>query len=116
MPTVAFAAPILPGKTGAFRELARELTEGFRADEMDVMQEKLGVHWEKWYVQETPDGTLAVIVFEADDPEVVMRELATSDDPSEVRMREKIREIHGIDLSDPEAAGPASEMVMDWTA
>lgn len=44
------------------------------------------------------------------------RELATSDDPSEVRMREKVREIHGIDLSDPEAAGPAPEMVMDWSA
>lgn len=60
--------------------------------------------------QETPDGTVAVVYLEADDVGAAMQHIATSQEPFDSWFRERMGEVHGIDLAGP---GPAPQQVID---
>ncbi len=111
MPAVAFAVPILPGKEEDYRRWFQEI-EGPRREEYLRSRQRLGVTREVIWNQATPQGTLAVVYLEADDIDRMFEGTASSDDPFDQWFREKVQEVHGIDLSQPQPGGPP-QMVFD---
>lgn len=106
------AFPILPGKLEAARAFAEEAMGDRRAD-FDEAQRRQGVTRETWSIQEMPDGSALVLVwFDSPDPQAAIAEVVR--DPSDfgVWFRERVKDINGIDLSEPvEGVG---EVILDW--
>lgn len=108
------AFPVLPGKVGAARAFAKE-TMGPRRSGFDESQKRGGVTRETWSVQENPDGSAFVLVwFESPDPEQTFTELAQDSSDFGVWFRERVKEVSGVDLAEPQEGGP--ELILDWTA
>jgi hypothetical protein len=113
MPTIAFAAPFLPGKTDEDREALRSCDSGDRQADHRASRERAGITREAVWIQSTPDGDVAVVMIEADDIGQAMGTLASSDDPFDVWFRDHIKNVHGMDLAD---APPPPEQVLDYRA
>src|SRR5436190_1659363 len=112
MGLVAFALPLLPDKVDDHRQFCKELV-GARRDEYEASRKRLGITLEAAWHQETPAGTVSVICLEADDLGAVGRGMGTSSDPFDEWFRERVRDIHGIDLTSP---APYPEQVLDYKA
>jgi hypothetical protein len=61
-----------------------------------------------WH-QQTPDGTLALVYMEAPD-EMAIRRFTASDAPFNAWFRDVMKEVHGVDISQP---GPPATKVLD---
>ena len=59
MKTIAFAVPILPGKTEQWKSFADEIVGAKRAA-FEHSQKELGLTAENWYLQRTPQGDMAI--------------------------------------------------------
>jgi hypothetical protein len=108
--SIAFSAPILPGKTEFDREAMRSCMEGERSSAYQASRGRHGISRESVWVQQTPAGDVAVVLLEADDLQAAFEGIASSEDPFDQWFREMVREAHGIDLTQ---AFPLSEQVMD---
>ncbi len=97
MPVMAVAMPILPGKFEEWRAWIAELM-GPRHAEYEAARRRQGVR-ETSFLQQTPMGDLAIIVWEGDDPAASMAAMAASKDPFDRWMAEKAMEFHGVDAS-----------------
>jgi hypothetical protein len=113
MPTIAFAAPLLPGKTEADRDALASCANGDRRADHQASRERSGITREAVWIQSTPDGDVAVVVVEAPDIEAAMGALATSDEPFDKWFREHVRDVHGMDLAE---GFPPPEQVLDYRA
>jgi hypothetical protein len=108
------AFPVLPGKVDAARAFAKE-TMGPRRSGFDESQKRGGITRETWSVQETPDGSAFVLVwFESSDPDQSFTELAQDSSDFAVWFREQVKEVSGVDLTEPQEGGP--ELILDWKA
>jgi len=108
------AFPVLPGKVETARAFAKE-TMGPRRSGYDESQNRGGITRETWSVQENPDGSAFVLVwFESPDPEKSFAELAQDSSDFAVWFRERVKELSGVDLTEPPEGGP--EHILDWTA
>ena len=114
MKTIAFAVPILPGKTEQWKAFAAEIV-GARRDEFEHSQKELGLTTENWYLQQTPQGDMAIVYMEGKDPAASLAELSKSQGSFEVWFKEQALEIHGIDFNQP-MPGPISEVINEWSA
>jgi len=112
MASYSFAIPILPGKTEAVRRLATEAS-GPRRSEMDEFQQRVGITKQEVWLQQTPQGDLSIVYFEAADPGRMFQELASSDKPFDRWYAQQLKEIHGIDPSQPL---PPNELIIEWPA
>jgi hypothetical protein len=72
---------------------------GEEKDAYDAARRSLGFQREAIWHQETPDGTLAIVVWEAEDIEQAFAGIATSDEPFDQRFRQFLRDVHGIDVA-----------------
>jgi hypothetical protein len=111
MPMIAFAAPLLPGKTDADREALASCAHGDRRADHEASRERAGITRESVWLQSTPDGDLAVVVIEAPDVQAAMGALATSQEPFDVWFREHIKDTHGMDLAE---GFPPPEQMLDF--
>lgn len=100
MPTLAFAAPYLPGKTETDRTAMIACRTGERKDGYEASRDRAGITREEVFIQSTPMGDMAVVFIEADDLEKAFGTLATSGDPFDVWFRDLVRDVHGISLED----------------
>ena len=108
------AFPVLPGKVGALRAFAKE-TMGPQRSGFDESQRRYGITRETWSIQETPDGNASVLVwFECPDPQKVFGELAQDPSDFAVWFRERVKDISGVDLTEPMEGG--GDLVLDWRA
>jgi hypothetical protein len=82
MQTIAFAAPMLPGKTDTDREAMASCASGARKAEHEASRARAGIARESAWIQSTPNGDVAVVVLEAPDIQTAMTNLAASEDPS----------------------------------
>lgn len=114
MKTIAFAVPILPGKTEQWKSFADEIV-GARLSEFEHSQQELGISTENWYLQQTPQGDMAIIYMEGEDPAAALAELGQSQGSFEVWFKAQALEIHGMDLNQP-MPGPISEVINEWSA
>ena len=99
MQSVAFVAPMLPGKTEIDRAAMRSCADGERTEAHHASRERRGITRESVWIQQTPGGDFAVIYLEADDLQVAMAGLGNSPDPFDSWFRDHILEVHGIDLA-----------------
>jgi hypothetical protein len=114
MASLAMAFPILPGKTEQWKHFCQEMA-GPRRSEYEASHKRLGWTREVAYLQQTPQGDMAVLYIEAQDIQRVFEGLGMSQEPFDVWAREQLKEIHGVDLSQP-LSGPLPEAFIDWRA
>jgi hypothetical protein len=111
MQTMAFVAPILPGKTQSDREAMESCAHGDRQADFQASRRRAGVTRESVWIQSTPGGDVAVVVIEAPDVQAAMGAVATSQEPFDSWFREHIRDIHGMDLAE---GFPPPEQILDF--
>ena len=107
---IAFAAPFLPGKTDADREVMASFS-GDRQADFEASRRRAGITRESVWIQSTPNGDVAVVLIEADDIAAAMGGLATSDEPFDVWFRDHIMDMHGMDISQP---SEPPELALDY--
>jgi hypothetical protein len=113
MPSVAFVAPILPGKSDIDRANTASCDHGDRHDDFVASRRRAGITREAAWLQPTPMGDVAVVYMEADDLEAAFKALGTSEHPFDEWFRDNVREVHGINLED---GFPPPEQLLDFTA
>lgn len=115
MPQIASAYPILPGKTEAWKQFTQEMS-GPRKNEHAASRKRFGIQQETAFLQQTPMGDMAILITDADKDEgELFQALAMSNDPFDVWFREQIKELHGLDVTQP-PPGPPPEMHFDYRA
>ena len=101
MASYAFAMPLVPGKTQAWRGYVKEM-KGPRSADYKASRKRAGVTKEDVFLQSTPMGDFVVVAMECEDPATVMQRLVSSADPFDVWFRDKVLiESHGVDLAGP---------------
>jgi hypothetical protein len=111
MQSVAFAAPILPGRTDDDREAMRSCVEGERRPAYEASRARHGIRREAVWIQPTPAGDVAVVYMEADDLTTAFVGLGSSDDEFDRWFRDILQSIHGINLQD---GFPPPEQLIDY--
>jgi hypothetical protein len=111
MASLAFAVPILPGKTEDWKRLARELA-GPRRAEYEAMVREQGGGVQRLYLQQTPQGDLVIAYLESDDVGEVLGRFGQSQSPFAQWLRQQLMAIHGVDFSQP-LPGPVAEQYVD---
>lgn len=114
MPVIAFSIPILAGKTEAFRAAHRHFVVD-RRTEFEASRRRLGVRAERGFLQRTPNGDLAIVVFDAIDPARMLLGTASSTEPLDVDFRRYLLDVFGLDLTQSPTVEP-SEQIFDWYA
>ena len=110
MPAVSFVVPVLSGKEEADLAWMEEMT-GPRREEYESSWKQLGVTRHAVWHQQTPDGTVAVVYMEADNIARAMEGVASSDDPFNQWFRDRVQDVHGIDLE--AGSPPQSQQIHD---
>jgi hypothetical protein len=113
MAVLALAIPILPGKTEQWRQFVGEL-QGARRREYQASRKRIGVH-ERAFFQSTPQGELVILTLEGADPAGAFAQFATANDEFTQWFAQQVREVHGVDLTQP-LPGPLPELVADSQA
>jgi hypothetical protein len=114
MASLAMTLPLLPGKTGDWKSWTQEMA-GTRLSEFRASRKRLGIIREASFLQQTPQGDMAMLYIEAEDIGRAFQGLATSQGPFDVLFRQKTQEFFGFDLAQP-PSGPLPETVFDWRA
>jgi 23S rRNA C2498 (ribose-2'-O)-methylase RlmM len=115
MPWFAVATPVLPDKTGTLRRFCEEMM-GPRLNEFEGSRERLGITGEMAWVQHTPEGDIAIICWEVDDLERMVRNIRASDLPFDRWFVQQIKEIHGFDLIEQNPSGKPPKKLFEWKA
>ena len=110
---VAFAIPLLPGKTEQDKAAMRSCWHGDRRPDYEASRKNLGITSESVWLQTTPTGTVAVVHLVADDLQAAFTGLATSDAQFDHWFRAHCLEVHGLDLRE---AFPPPEQILSYTA
>ncbi len=106
MQSVAFAVPLLPGRTEAVRVALASCQDGPRKEAYQDALRRAGIVREAVWIQPSAGGDIAVVYLEADDLVAMTDLLASSAEPFDRWFREHVRNLHGI-------AGIALELVLD---
>ena len=114
MATLAMTLPLLPGKTESWKRWVQEMA-GTRLSEFQASRKRLGITREASFLQQTPQGDMAILYIEAEDMARTFQGLATSQDPFDALFRQKTQEFFGLDLAQP-PSGPLPETIFDWRA
>ena len=109
MANYCFAAPVLPGTESLIQKWIREGIVNNK--EHDKALRAAGISREQVWVQQTPQGALAIASLEVKDAGSALKAIATSTDPWMVSFREFLQAAHGVDMSKP---APLNEQVVDW--
>ncbi|HXI54680.1 MAG TPA: hypothetical protein VNO55_01375, partial [Polyangia bacterium] len=102
------------GQTEAFRSAHRRFVVE-RRPEFETSRRRLGVHAERGFLQHTPTGDLAIVIFEVDDPARMFAGVSNSDEPLDADFRAYLRRVFGLDVTRPPPSPPA-ESVFEWRA
>lgn len=114
MASFASAFPMLPGKTEQWKHFCQQMA-GPRRSEYEASNQRLGITRAVVSLQQTPQGDMAVVYLEAQDIPRVFEGYRSSQELYDVWFREQIKDIHGVDFSQP-LPGPLPEVVIEWPA
>jgi hypothetical protein len=93
MAVYCFTQPIQPGKRDDARAIFEEIRTS-RRDEYEASRRRLGIREERVWFQSLPDGEMAVVYWEGDDPRGALERFASSDDPFDEWLKERGREVY----------------------
>ena len=94
MPAMILSAPLLPGKEEEWRRFVQEVIEE-RLSEYERLRQRLDIRNESVWLARTNLGETVIVHLEADAPELIAPTLATSTDPFDVWLKERLLEFHG---------------------
>lgn len=109
MPSQVLLFPVLPDKSA---DDAASIARYFRAHPAEYAESRarLGVTLERAYLQETPMGSIVAVYMESDRGfDTNAADVLASDLAIDKFFVDSVREIHGIDMTEPPPAGPAPE-------
>jgi hypothetical protein len=109
--SVAFALPVLPGRTEADRIALLSCWVGERKEAYQDARRRAGILREAVWIQPTPRGDLAVVYLEADDFAAAFAHMGTSVEPFDRWFRDHVREMHGVALDE---GFTAPDIVLDF--
>ncbi len=95
---IAFAAPILNGKTEEWKKFMNELKTTW-AKEYSESRKKLQLH-ERTFLQTTPQGDFVIVTLEGNDPEKSFMTLTQTNDQFTNWFMTNVKNIHGMDLKE----------------
>lgn len=99
LPSTGFAAPILPGKTEAWKAACAEIA-GPRRQEYLQARRNLGITKEVACLQQMPDGDLAVVYIEANDTSRILQDMVEATDTFHMWFKQAVlQDVHGIGAS-----------------
>jgi hypothetical protein len=110
MPVLAMALPVPPGKIQA---LEQHIAEAVDHPEFEDTLRGFGIQHESWHIQETPQGDLLILVFDAEDPYAMLGEYAASQKDLPLMQKQFLKETLGVDLSQP-PPGPPPRSIFSW--
>jgi hypothetical protein len=84
-----------------------------RRTEFEASRRRLGITAERGFLQRTPNGDLAVVVFDVIDPARMLAGTASSTEPLDADFRSYLLDVFGLDLTHVPTT-PPSEQVFDW--
>ena len=93
-----FTQLIQPGKREEAKAIFEEIQES-RRSEYEASRRRLGIREEKVWFQNLPEGDMAVVYWEGDDPRAALQEFASSDDPFDEWLKERGREVYHFEPS-----------------
>ena len=120
MPGIILTFPIVAGKVEAWRRFCQELA-GSRRQMYEASRQRLGITRERMALVETTFGSAAVTTFESPDVDRALGQIITSNFPFDRWYRERVRELHGINLAGYEQfmqqtpLPPHQELIFEWT-
>lgn len=120
MPGIVLTFPILAGKVEAWRRFCQELS-GSRRQMYIASRRRLGVTQERLSLVETAFGSAAMTILEASDVDRALDQIIASTLPFDRWYRERIRELHGVNLTGSEQftreepPTHSQEMLFEWT-
>jgi len=120
MSGIVLTFPILDGKVEAWRRFCQELC-GFRRKPYEASRKRLGITRERLALVETAFGATAVTTLEAPDVAQALGQIIISILPFDVWYREKLQELHGVNLAgyeqfaQPTPLPPNQELLFEWT-
>lgn len=109
MAEFVITVPVLPGKRAVLEELMK-VCSGPRQAELADLQKRQGVTKESIFLESGPGGDRCIVYQEAKDPMAAMQTLVSSKHPFDVWLKEKLKEVTGIDFSNPPAGEPPREI------
>lgn len=109
--SVAFALPLLPGRTDADRAALASCWTGARRELFEDARRRAGVVREAVWIQPDPGRDVAVVYREADDLAAAHSMLASSAEPFDRWYRDHVHRVHGVRL---DAGFVRSELVLDF--
>jgi len=109
MSMMAAAFPILPGKTGEWREFIAALN-GSRRSEFVNSRENAGVR-ERTYLQTTPMGDLVIVTLEGDNPAAAFAQMVSDTSPFATWFKERAQAVHGVDMAALPSGSPSEEVI-----
>ena len=114
MPAATFAVPLLPGTTDAWLRAVEEMMGPRRAEWEESLRRK-GITRDFVSLQRTPAGDFVVVYIEGDDPDSLISQYLSSDDPFDHWFNETILVgTAGIDPS--QEPPPPNQVFIDWRA
>jgi hypothetical protein len=119
MSGIVLTFPSLVGKVEAWRRFCQELS-GSRRKMYEASRQRLGITRERLALVETAFGSTAVTTLEAPDVGQALSQIIASDLPFEIWYRERLQELHGVNLAGYEQfARPTplpdnQELLFEW--
>jgi len=120
MSGIVLTFPILDSKVEAWRRFTQELC-GFRRKSFEASRQRLGITRERLTLVETTFGATAVTTLEAPDVAQALGQIIISILPFDVWYREKLLELHGVNLAgyeqfaQPTPLPSNQELLFEWT-
>lgn len=112
MSGIVLTFPILAGKVEAWRRFCQELA-GSRRQTYEASRHRLGITRERLALLETAYGSTAVTTLEAPDIDRALGRIISSALPFDVWYRERLQELHGVNLSGYEQFAQQSPLPPD---
>ena len=104
-------APIVEGKLDAWKAWIAEM-EGSAKTELTEFNRRYGLTRHAAWLAETPAGPMVVALHQGPGSDDLMTKLGPSQHEFDVWFKEKIKEVHGLDFTQP-PPGPMPEIYLD---
>ena len=120
MSGLVLTLPIVAGKVESWRRFCQELS-GAQQQMYIVSRRRLGITAERMVLVENAFGAIAVTTLEALDTDQVFSRIISSDLPFDRWYRDRMQELHGINLtgyrqfSQPIPLPLDQELLFEWT-